>query len=99
MRTKATIAGTLIAIAALATIVRAQTTIDTGPISVNDNVEYILTDVTTVAAAQATEARIRVDATTGAYSVVASPACVANSTPAGFKCTAKIPATTVSQVN
>ena len=87
------------AIALTAAIVQAQTTINTGPITVNDNVEYVLTDVTTIAAAQATEARIRVDAMTGPFSVVATPACAVNSAPQGFKCTGKIPATVVSQVN
>jgi len=88
-----------IALLALGGLALAQTTITTGPISTDDNVEYVLTDVTTVAAAQGTEARIRVDATTGPFSVVTGPTCAVSTTPAGYRCVAKIPATVVSAVN
>lgn len=87
----------LVAMAAGA--VYAQTTITMGPISVNDNVEYVLVDVASIAAAQATEARIRVDSTTGAFTAVAAPTCTASTSPAGFRCSAKIPSQVVSQVN
>lgn len=82
-----------------APVLLAQSTITMGPISTSDNVEYVLTDVTSVAAAQGTEVRIRVDATTGTYSTVAAPVCTVSTTPPGYHCTAKIPAATVSAVN
>lgn len=86
-----------------ARLAHAQTTITMGPISVNDNVEYNIVDVTSAANAQSTEVRIRVDTTgpTGAYTVVAAPTCtVSGSLPAGqFRCTAKIPQAVVTAVN
>ena len=101
----ATVAAALAALAACVRVAPRATEVSMGPVTTDHRVEYVLDlpEVTSAAAARALVVRLRVDSgqnNAGPYDVLMAPIdCVAATPDPGFRCTATLPAGSVTRIN